>query len=345
MDIDKTLKPTIEDVAMRAGVSIATVSRVINGKDRVKPETKQRVHDAIKELGFEIRKGELLSDNESKTILVCVTEMSNPFNVPVLDGIQETAANNGYDILFLQTKNQYTTYADYEAFLKSQNYAGIIFLSSITQERYTPIVDVLRHKSPLVFCSEYIGDESVSYVCIDDEEAMRKSASYMLSLGRKNIAFINSSLKLNYARLREKGFRAVMSEHNVPVNEQLVTHLSAVDFQLAYSNILHILNQKDKPDGIICVSDVYAIAALKACRKKGLRVPEDCAIIGFDNIEISTMVDPPLTTIEQPNYQLGSQACELLIERIITPGIPAKQIYLETELIVRESTPMTIKEN
>lgn len=341
--MSKEHKATIEAVAKLAGVSIATVSRVINAKDKVKDSTKQKVMDAIHEIGFEIKRNDLLSDQDSKTILVCVTELKNPFNIPVIDGIQNAAQNHSYDILLLQTKHLYTTFEDYESVLKSQRFAGVVFLSSITSAQLQAIGAKLNYRCPMVFCSEYVAEANIPYVCINDEEAMYKATSYILAGGRKKIALINSGFKYNYAKHREIGFRKAMEDNDVPINENAIVHLSSVTYNLAYSNALLLLEQEETPDAILCVSDVFAMGALKACKKKGIRVPEDCAVIGFDNIDLAAMMDPPLTTIDQPSYQLGYQSCELLVEKIKYPETPNKRIVLDTELIVRESTPITIK--
>lgn len=338
----KNNKATIADVAKRSGVSIATVSRVINAKDKVKEETKQKVFEAINDLGFAIKRNDLLSDHDSKTILVCATELKNPFNVPVIDGIQNSAKNHGFDILLLQTKQLYTEFEDYESVLKSQKFAGVVFLSSVTSKQLKIITEQMNYRCPIVFCSEYIEDANIPYVCIDDVEAMNKSTSYILSIGRKKIAFLNSSFNHNYAIRREIGFRQAMKENNVPINEDFIIHLSSVTYSLAYSNTLYLLEQEELPDAIICASDVFALGVLKACRKKGIRVPEDCAVIGFDNIDLATIADPALTTIEQPSYQLGYQSCELLVEKIKFPETANKKIVLDTQLIIRESTPITI---
>jgi Transcriptional regulators len=335
--------PTIQDVANFANVSTATVSRVLTGKDKVKDETKIKVLAAVEQLGYDSRKKNLLSNHDSKTILVCVTELKNPFIVPIIDGIQNSARKHDYNVLILQTKDFYTEFSEYETVLREQKFAGVIFLSSLTNKQLAGITNQLNYRCPIVFCSEYIEDSDISFVAIDDFAAIQKSSRYLLSVGRKNILFINSKLSHNYARKRELGFRTVMEEANIPINENYIVHLSSVTYTLAYSTVLHILSQKEKPDAILCVSDVYAIAALKACQKLGIRVPDDCAIIGFDNIDLTTMLQPSLTTIEQPCYQMGYQSSELLIESIQFPNKQQKQIILETELIVRESTPINLK--
>lgn len=335
-------KLTIKDIAELANVSTATVSRVLSGKDKVKEETRLHVLNVVEQHGYEIQKNILLSDQESKTILVCITELKNPFNVPVFDGIQNSAKKNGYDVLILQTKDIYTEFSEYESVLKSQKFAGVIFVSTLNQHALKDITDQLSYRTPIVLCSEFIEDSEVPYVGINDIDAITKATNYLLSVGRKNIFFINSQLTRNYARKREMGFRQALTDAKVEVNENNIVRLSSVTHALAYASTLHALSQPSRPDAILCVSDMYAIGALKACQKLNLRVPEDVAIIGFDNIDITTMVTPSLTTIEQPSYQIGYQASELLIEKIKYPSKDPKQIILDTELIIRGSTPINI---
>lgn len=333
---------TIKDIAKLAGVSTATVSRVLSNKDKVKEETRDRVLKIVNEYEYSPIKKEQLFKHTSKTILVCVTELKNPFNVPIFDGIQNSAQKHGYDVLILQTKNMYTEFNDYESILKSQEFAGVIFVSTMTNRQLTDISNQLNYRGPIVLCSEYIEGIDVPYVGIDDFEAIQKSTNYLLSVNRKNIFFINSKLSHNYARKRELGFRSALKEANIEINEDFIVRLSSVNHALAYATTMHILDQNPRPNAILCVSDMFAVGALKACQKKGLKVPEDVAIIGFDNIELTTMLSPSLTTIEQPSYQIGYQSCELLIEKILFPKTSAKKIILETELILRDSTPLNI---
>lgn len=333
---------TIKDIAKLAGVSTATVSRVLSNKDKVKPETRDKVLKVVNEYEYSPIKKAQLFNHTSKTILVCVTELKNPFNVPIFDGIQNSAHKHGYDVLILQTKNLYTEFTDYESILKSQEFAGVIFVSTMTNKQLTDISNQLNYRGPIVLCSEYIEDVDVPYVGIDDFEAIKKATNYLLSVNRKKIFFINSKLSHNYARKRELGFRSTLEEANIEINEDFIVRLSSVNHALAYATTMHILNQNPRPDAILCVSDVFAVGALKACQKKGLSVPEDIAIIGFDNIELTTMLSPALTTIEQPSYQIGYQSCELLIEKILFPQTSVKKIILETELILRDSTPLNI---
>lgn len=332
----KKQKPTIQDVADMAEVSIATVSRIINNKGNIKPHTLERVQMAMKELNFTPKTSSMLSESENRTILVCVPNLDNPFYSPVLNGIHRCAHNTNYHILILETQDRYTRSEDFEELIRNNPIAGMVILSSMPQQK---ILENLSFRCPTVMCSEYAENyDQVSYVSIDDSAASKKAVEYLISTGCEKIGLVNTNLSFKYARHREKGYLQTLRQRGLPVNPDWIIHLSTTDYTLAFSNITHMLSLKDRPDAIFATSDVYGVAAINAAHELGLRVPEDVSVIGFDNIDLSIMCVPTLTTIEQPCFQIGYQSCELLIEKITNHTTPSKQILLNTELIVRNST-------
>lgn len=329
-------KPTLQDVADMAEVSIATVSRIINNKGSIKPSTLEKVQLAMKELNFTPKTFSMLSGAQSKVILTCVPNLDNPFNSPVLDGIHRCAHANGYHVLVLETKDRYTRSEDFEELIKNNSIAGIIIMSSIPQQK---ILEDLSFRCPTVMCSEYAENfNSVSYVSIDDSASSRKAVEYLISTGCEKIGLVNTNLSFKYARHREKGYRQALEQAGLHYNPDWIVHLSTTDYKLAFSNIFHMLSLKSRPDAIFATSDVYGVAAINAAHALGFHVPDDISVIGFDNIDLSVMCIPELTTIEQPSFQIGYQSCELLVDKIANPLTPAKQILLGTELIVRSST-------
>lgn len=330
-------KITIEQVAELSGVSIATVSRIINNKGNVKQETRDKVLSTMEKLNFKPKISSVLTDSNSKLILMCVPDFQNPFNSPVINGVQQAAHENDYDVLLLQSKNYYTDQEDYTNILKNNSFAGILILCSVANNN---ILEELSLRCPVVMCSEYAENYGVSYVSIDDVASSKTAVNYLISTGCKKIGFINCSNKFRYARHREKGFRQALSESNLEINPNWIANISSINYNLALSRATHILSLPDRPDGIFASSDVFGLAVIKAAHNLGLRVPEDVSVVGFDNIDFSTMSTPSLTTIDQPTYQLGYQSCELLIEKIKNPNTLDKQIILNTELIVRDSTKL-----
>lgn len=335
---DINSKITIEQIAELAGVSIATVSRVINNKDKVKKSTKNKVLSIMEELNFHPKQNNTLSNINSNVILLCVPDFNNPFNATIIDGVQTSAHENGYDVLILQSKNYYTDTTDYENILKSNSIAGIIILSSVANNR---ILDDIGYKCPVVMCSEYAENYGVSYVSIDDVSSAKTAVNYLISTGCKKIGILNCNDKFKYARHRERGYREALNDAGLEINENWISNISNIDYNLALSSATSMLSQADRPDAIFACSDVFAVGAVNAAKSLGLKVPEDVSVIGFDNINLAVMCNPALTTIKQPTFQLGFQSCELLIEKIKKPNMLNKQIILNTELIVRDSTNLS----
>lgn len=332
-------KITIQDIADIADVSIATVSRIINRKDNVKPATKQKVLKAMEQLNFSPKSLFSLSAADSKIILICIPDLNNPFNNPIISGIQKAADNQGYDVLILQARNLYTDSNDYTNILKYASISGILILASVPRPE---LLSELALRCPVVMCSEYAEDYGISFVSIDDVAAARKAVNYLISTGRKKIGFINGNINFKYSRHREKGYLDALNAAGLETIPAWLSHLSIIDYQLGFSSAYHMLSLPNRPDAIFACSDLIAAGVINAAHQLNLNVPYDVSVIGFDNIELTTMITPTITTIEQPSFQIGYQSCELLIEKISNPQTEIKQILLDTELIVRNSTVLSI---
>jgi LacI family repressor for deo operon, udp, cdd, tsx, nupC, and nupG len=178
----------------------------------------------------------------------------------------------------------------------------------------------------------------IPFVTIDDVSAARNAVEYLISLGRKRIAFINGPLEYKYAQDRLKGYLQALEQASIKKDPEIIIQLQEISYDMAVSAAFQLLNSDQRPDAFFASSDVYAAAAIKAVRRSDLEVPKDIAILGFDNIELSTMCTPSITTVNQPKFQLGLLSCEMLIKRISGEQIPISSMYMDTELIVRETT-------
>ena len=328
-------KITIEKIAMEAGVSIATVSRLLSGKDSVKKETRQKILDTMKALDYSPDTSNGITKPEGKLILMSFPELSNPVFSPIIDGAQTSANRHGYHLLIHQSRTIYKSITDYETLVTNNSVSGMILLSNIAEAEK---LESFNLRCPIVMCSEFCEGCDISYVSIDDHAAAKNATDYLLAMGRKKIVLMNSSLNNKYARHRESGYVASLQGAGIEVNEEWIVHLSDINFDLAMSSAIHILNSDNRPDAFFAVSDIYAAAIIKACKRLGLSVPQDVSVVGFDNTDITLMTDPAITTVSQPGFQLGYQACDLLVERINNRNLPGKRILLGTELIVRGST-------
>lgn len=328
MALSKNL--TISQIAEKANVSIATASRVINQSGTVKPETRERVLRAMKDLNYQRKDGQ----SDSKFILTSFPDFDNPFNAEIISGIQAAARRRGYR-LFLQQMENFRSPDAYRFLLNQQVFGGIIFAHLIPDQA---LLDSLCLQHPVVMCSEHSDTDAVPFVAIDDFNAAHDAMEYLISIGKRRIALLNSSLDYNYAVHRERGYRAALQNAGLPIQEHWIAHLLGIDAEFAYSTAVSILSSDERPDAFFCVSDMFASAVIKAARSLNLSIPQDVAILGFDNIYLTTMTVPSITTVSQPTYQIGYQSCNLLMDLMEGTPILNRRVILDTELIVRGST-------
>lgn len=317
---------SIQKVAERANVSIATVSRVLNNKDGVKKETSNKVYEAIAELGYQIK------ENWKHLIILNLPNISNPFYHEITKGVQASASRNGYKVL-INISDKENVAADIAGVAESENAAGVIILNNMSLEE----LKIIKRKTRVVQCCDYCENSDVPYVSIDEDKAMRSAMDYIVANGKRKIALINGSRKYKYAQDRLKNYMRYIKESTLAFRGEWVAEMPEVDYDLAVSVISQILKSENRPDAILAISDVYAAAAVKAAKSAGLEIKKDLVVVGFGNIDISRMCIPPITTINQPKYEIGCNACELLIKTIKNPFMKHKNILLDTELIIRET--------
>lgn len=322
----------ISKIAERSGVSIATVSRILNQSASVKESTREKVVHVMEELGYGI---DSFTSEHCSTILVLIPDFSNPFYAPIMEGIQQTAHENGFEVFALQTRDIYGNTAALTNLISVSGFKGVLWLSSTPSKE---LINAVRRIVPSVMCCEYPEGYDGSYVSIDDRAAAFKAVSYLISSGCRKIGFVNCSTRYKYARQRSEGYYAAMEKMGLEVPEEWILSVPYVDYSLAYSAIIQqFIHSEQIPDAFFTASDVFAVAALNASVKSGYRVPEDISVIGFDNVETARMTLPPLATVNQPGYTMGQQSCSILIEKIYNPSLPERRINLDTELIIRDS--------
>lgn len=329
---------TLQEIADYAHVSIATVSRMMNNPKSVRESTRKKITTAMNELGFTKSSINIL-DSQSPNIIIIVQGFNNIFDMELINSTLETAYSYNYNVLVVATKNNYTTYDDFERLFQTISVAGIILHTGIVDPELTK---ELQLHYPVVMCSNYVEDLDISYVGIDDIQAAKTATEYLISSGHKKIALINCNPAFLYSRRREAGYRQALEKAGLTVDPSWILSLQTPSYSLALSFAKQLLNSLQRPDAIFACSDIYGIAALNAALQLGLRVPEDVSIISFDNTSIAGMTTPSLTTVAQPIAQLGARACELLIERINNNSSINQHIILDAELIIRNSTSSNI---
>lgn len=328
-------KATYQQIASEAGVSIATISRILTGSSNVANKTREQVLAALAEYGYDIAAIQARKPPADKNILIFnIPSMGNPFYSQIAQGAKSAASRHRYHLLINEEHINENSFSNITGLIQKFNVAGLITTNHVPRE----LLRKLNAMTPLVQCCEFDEELKIPYVSIDDIAATGKTMEYLFSLGRRNIAFINGPFRYKYARHRLRGYLEFLDKAGIEQNKEFLIQLPDISYEMAASTAEHLLCSSKKPDAFYCTSDVYAAAVIKACARLGLNVPRDVVVAGFDNIDISSMVTPSITTTNQPKFQLGFSSCELLVELINNPGMAIRNILLETELIVREST-------
>lgn len=324
----------IQEVAQKAGVSVATVSRVFNNSSTVAKKTRLKVEQAISELNYEPSVlGRNLRNSESRLLLVLIPSISNPFYTDIINGIEDTAIGLGYNILLCETDSNPDRESIYFNLIRNRLADGIISMDPSVNK--SKLVE-LASQYPIVQCSEFDEDASISYVTINNELAAYHAVKHLIKIGQKKIALINSDEKFLYARERRRGYEKAMNEYGLKIKSDWIYNTQSLDFEDGKLAMTSLLDLPERPTAVFAVSDVLAIGALKEINNAGLQVPNDIALIGFDKIAFSNMTHPTLTTISQPMYKMGSISAKMIINKI--QGKKVDSIILDHELVIREST-------
>ena len=324
----------IQQVAKQAGVSVATVSRVLNSQNTVSAKTKMRVEEAIKKLNYEPSLlGRNLRTSESRLLLILIPTISNPFYLEIIKGIEQVAISQNYNILLCETDSNPKKENIYFDLVRKKMADGIISMD--------PAVNVetlkkLAENYAIIQCSEYEECTGIPYVTIDNEEASYRAVKHLIQIGHHKIALMNADEKYLFARQRKMGYKRALEENGLTLKNEYIISTPNLGFENGQHAMKKILNLQDRPTAVFAVSDLLAIGALKEINAAGLQVPNDIAVVGFDKIDFSNMTNPTLTTIAQPMHKMGSVAARMLIEKI--KGEEVESILLDHELVIREST-------
>jgi DNA-binding LacI/PurR family transcriptional regulator len=329
-------KATIRDVAREAGVSTATVSRALNHKDNVSKPVETKVLEAAKRLNYKMPGSMAPQKTGTRLVAVVVPSLSNPFYNDILDGIQNALDNNNYNMVIVQSKSEGGVRSSTLDFFRQDIFDGLITLEYADSMKN--LYDAINPSMPVVQCCEY--DESLPYpyVGIDDYQAAYNAVSLLYHTGRRRIALLNSTNRSMYGKKRENGYRDALLHYGLTLDESLIYHLTTINFDVALSVTHRLLADSRRPDAIFTVSDIYAIAATRAAHDLNLRIPEDVAVMGFDNISMAAMNEPPLTTVNMPRYDIGSTSAASLMRLINQHSALSHGVILAADVVVRSST-------
>lgn len=332
-----TKKPTtIKDVAKQAGVSISTVSRVINDSKPVTNEVKQRVLDVIKETGYVPNPlARSLVTRKSNLIGVIVPEVTDTFSAEVLNGIEEISKMYNYDILLANTYSERDLEIKSIDLLKTKQVEGMVVICwDIDQE----LVDIIEKSGiPAVYISKTTRDFDIYNVATKNEPAARDMTNFLIEKGHKKISLMRTNYQIsNLADSRLNGYKKALEENNIPYDESIVKTCGTT-YTDGYMATKELLSSNNIPDAIFATSDEAAIGAINACFDMGYSVPDDISVAGFNDVKFAKMYRPKLTTVSQPLFDIGAVALRMIIKIIRGEEIDEKKVKLPYRIIDRES--------
>lgn len=327
-----TTRPSIDVVARQAQVSIATVSRVLNGSKAVSPATRQRVEAAVQALNFRVSPfGRGLTTGRSSLLMLLVPDFGNPYYAEIVRGAAAVARRAGYAVLPVDLEGAApgASLQMLEAGLAD----GVISLMPESQEGGQSKASQGRL---WVNCSEFQPNETdVPHVSIDHRIAAAEAVQYLVNRGHRRIALVNTDERFLYARQRRDGYVMALEQAGIACDVTLIRHTGDNSYAAGEQAATALLTLPAPPTAVFAVSDILAIGLIKGFRRSGRRVPEDVAVVGFDDVPIAEVFEPGLTTVAQPMLALGAAAVEMLLERI--EGRAPDHRVLPHRLVVRQS--------
>jgi DNA-binding LacI/PurR family transcriptional regulator len=327
--------PTIHAVAKRAGVSSATVSRVLSGTKFVSHELAERVARAVKELEYRPNHvARNLRVRATSTVGVVIPDIENPFFTSVVRGIEDALQARRFTLLLANSDGDPDRERVCLDTLCAEGVAGLIFVPCNNE----PLAyqHLTRQRVPLVAVDRSPADLDVDLVCVSNEEGARQAVRHLIALGWRSVGLIGGPPTTNVAVERERGYQQALAESGLPDGPGLVQR---ADFKEegGYRAMQALLDSAPGLRAVFVANNLMAMGALRALADRSLRVPEDVALALFDDIPWAARLSPPLTAVAQPTYDLGVSAAQVLLDRITQPARPVRRVALKTELIVRAS--------
>lgn len=333
------MRTTIKDIAKATGLSITTVSLVLNGKPhRISKKSCKLVEDTAKKMDYHPNKLAVgLIKKITNTIGLIIPDISNVFFSEITKGIEDFARHQGYNLILCNSNDSHSREIESINMLNSQNIDGLIMIMSgesygAKERKSLSLLKKISLHTVIIDCFNKVNEFST--VSIDNYRASEMAVEYLLSLGHKRIACITGPLgpQTNDDRLR--GYAATLQKHNIPYDDSLI-YEGDFHYQAGYDAVPILLPRH--PTAILCLNDMMAYGAIKALQEQGISVPDDISVMGFDDIFFSQIIDVPLTTIHQPAYKMGEKSAELLLNEL-KDHTPPQNVIFKPMIKIRQST-------
>lgn len=330
---------SVKDVAAAAAVSLGTVSNVLNRPDRVAPDTRRRVERAMADLGFvRNESARQLRAGRSRTLAYVMLDAANPFFTDVAQGIEESAEDADLSMFRCNSDNRVAREEAHLAYLQQQRVQGILITP--VDPRSARLDDIVGHGTPVVIVDRTRPGNTICSVSVDDELGGRMAIEHLLDRGHRRVAFVGGPLTLGQVRDRYLGARLAWTEAGLPQGDLIEVSCEALTVAAGRSAGERIsgLAGRRRPTAAFCANDLVALGLLQQSISSGRRVPEELAIVGYDDIEFAAAAAVPLSSVRQPRHELGRRATELVLDEARNSQHRHQQVVFTPELVARAST-------
>ena len=327
---------TMKMVAQYAGVSEATVSRVLNNNPTVAEDLRVRTLDAIEKLGYQPnRAARRLRANSSDVLGLIVSDIENPFFTSVVRGVEDTAHTSQKSVILCNSDENPTKQKNYLKIMEAERVAGII-IAPTNMTNGESLHRLTQSGIPIVLLDRQVDDFEFDTVVVDNVRGTFTGVKHLIDLGYERIAMIGGAPTLSNARDRYQGYRQALQAAGLTIDERLIKE---GDFKTESGNRFakELVQSPTPPQAIFIANNLMTLGAVRALRELNIRVPDDIAIVGFDDTPWANELMPPLTVVSQPTYELGQTATQLLLNRLAKSDAPYQTATLHTQLIVRKS--------
>ncbi|MCR2807693.1 LacI family DNA-binding transcriptional regulator [Paenibacillus soyae] len=326
------MKATIYDIAKEAGVSIATVSHVINGKGKISKERREEIRGIMARMGYKPSMiASALTSKKTYALGLLVPDISNPFFAEIARAVEDEGQRHGYSVFICSTDNQDEKVERYAALLQQKKVDGVIIGTGMKDP--SALEPLLHDNVPIALLARELPSVNVPTVIVDDYAGGAAAAEHLIALGHRRLAVLAEQESISSSRERVRGFRQAAEAAGVTLDPALVRSSGMKDSK---DRALELLQGENRPTAVFCCNDMLAIGALRAAKQAGLCIPQDCSIVGFDDTVLASVTD--LTTIAQPIERLGQTAVQLLLRHIGQPGERSERIVLPPVLVMRQSS-------
>jgi len=326
---------TLDDIAKISGFSKSTVSRVLRGAPNVKPSTKKKIKEVAKKLGYTPNVvARSLRSRKTSTLGVVIADICNPFFPSVVRGIEDTARKEGYHIILCNTDEKYEREKEAIDTLIQKRVDGL--LVAPVQKKIDDLLELTRHKIPLVLIGRHLDPFEIDYVISNDVKGAFTATDYLIKKGHKRILFINGPPWISSARERMAGYKKALLENTIKFDANLVKE-DALKMEDGYRVAKKAILSRLDFTAVFAFSDIVAFGVIKALKEKRYKIPDDVAVVGYDDIDFGVSAEVPLTTVHIPKYRLGVEGMRLLKKRIDGEVNEPQKVILDTKLIIRES--------